>query len=232
MRPEDDPFARLGMLEATRALFREALAAPDGLVLVAGPRGSGRAATLEAAGAAAPAALIAAEIRDRRSAEAAIRAAAARLVLAPVEAGQAVAAINRLRSYRIEPALIAERLRLAMAQRLARRLCPSCRAPVQAGANVSALLGFDPGTFVYAPRGCGGCEGEGYRERIGLFEAVPIEGAIRRLIAIDGDEAVIASHAFRDRPDLGGAARAMVRQGLVGAEEAVLLSRTPVRELV
>jgi general secretion pathway protein E len=128
--------------------------------------------------------------------------------------------------------MIAAGLRLVIAQRLARRLCPQCREPAQAGANVSAQLGFDPGTFVYMPRGCGACDGSGYRGRIGLFEALPVEGAIRRLVGMDGDEAVIASHAFRDRPNLSGAARFMVRQGLIGAEEAVLLSRTPVRELV
>jgi general secretion pathway protein E len=232
MRFADDAFGRLGMTEAAHVPLREALAVRQGLILVAGPDGSGRSATLEAARGEAPEALIAGEIKDRASAEAAVRAASSDLVLATVQAGQAVGAISRLRDYRIDPFTIAATLRLVIAQRLARRLCPECREPAEAGANVSALLGFDPGTFVYVPRGCRNCAGNGYRGRIGLFEALPVEGAIRRLIGMGGDEAVIASHAYRDRPNLSGAARAMVRHGLIGAEEAVFLSRTPVRELV
>jgi general secretion pathway protein E len=228
----DDALGRLGMTEDAGAPFRAALAMRHGLVPVAGPEGSGRSATLEAALGEAPDALIACEVRDRTSAGAAIRAASTRLVLAPIQAGHAVGAITRLRDCRIDPLVIAGTLRLAVAQRLARRLCSRCREPMEAGANVCALLGFDPGTFVYVPRGCGACEGSGYRGRIALFEALPIEGAIRRLIGMNGDEAVIASHAFRDRPNLSGAARSMVRQGLIGAEDAVSLSRTPVRELV
>src|SRR5580765_2802384 len=232
MRFADDAFGRLGMAEGARAPLREALAARHGLILVAGPEGSGRSATIEAVLGEAPAAMIAGEICDRASAEAAIRAASSRLVLAAIQAADAVGAITRLRDCRIDPPMIAASLRLVIAQRQARRLCPDCRAPAQADSNVSALLGFDPGTFVYEPRGCGSCGGSGYRGRIGLFEALPVEGAIRRLIGMDGDEAVIASHAFRDRPNLSGAARAMVRQGLIGAEEAVFLSRTAARELV
>jgi len=231
MRFTDDALGRLGMTEGASAPFREALAAPHGLILVAGPEGSGRSATIEAALGEAPEAALAGEIRDRASAAEAIGAANSRLVLAPIQAGHAVAAITRLRDFRIDPFTIAAGLRLVIAQRLARRLCPQCREPAQAGANVSALLGFDPGTFVYMPRGCGACEGSGYRGRIGLFEALPVEGTIRRLIGMDGDEAVIASHAFRDRPNLSGAARELVRHGLIGAEDAVLLARTPVREL-
>lgn len=232
MRFASDSFGRLGMSDGTSGALRAALAAPRGLILVAGPEGSGRAATLEAARGEAPAAAVAAEIVDRPGAEAALRAAASGLVLAPVQAGHAVGAIAALRDYRIDSFTIAASLRLALAQRQARRLCPSCREPVLADANVSAQLGFDPGTFVYRPRGCPGCEGSGYRGRIGLFEAVSVEGAIRRLIGMNGDEALLASHAFRDRPSLGGTARAMVREGLIGAEEAILLSRTPVRETV
>jgi general secretion pathway protein E len=232
MRFADDAFGRLGMTEGASAPFRKALAARRGLVLVAGPEGSGRSATIEAVHGEAPGAVIAGEICDRAGAEAAVRASSSRLVLAPIQAGHAVGAITRLRDFRIDPFTIAATLRLVIAQRLARRLCADCRAPAQADGNVSALLGFDPGTFVYEPRGCERCEGSGYRGRIGLFEAVPVEGVIRRLIGMDGDEAVIASHAFRDRPSLSGAARFMVRQGLIGAEEAVFLSRTPVRELI
>jgi general secretion pathway protein E len=232
MRFADDAFGRLGLSEEASGPLREALSAGDGVILVAGPAGSGRGATLDAALGAAPDSLIVEEINDRATAERAIAAASTRLVLAAIQADHAVGAISRLRDLRIEPFSIAARLRLVVAQRSARRLCPDCRTPEQAGSNLSARLGFDPGTFVYAPRGCESCDGSGYRGRIGLFEALPVDVAIGRLIGMDGDEAVIASHAFRERPNLSGVARAMVRHGLIGAEEAIHHTRTPVRELV
>ena len=232
MRFADDSFGRLGMADAVRTPLMEALGAPNGLILIAGPVDSGRNATIEAALDTAEAAVAAPEICNRASAEAAIHMASAQLVLAPIEARHAVGVLTRLREYRIDPASIAASLRLVLAQRSARRLCRECRVPEQADGNVSALLGFDPGTFVYVPRGCRNCDSSGYRDRIGIFEALPVEDAIRRLIAMGGDESLIASHAFRDRPSLNGAARMMVRQGLIAAEDAVALSRTPVRELV
>lgn len=232
MRLADDIFGRLGMADAVRAPLLEALREPDGLILIAGPLNSGRTATIEAALDTVQDAVPASEICSRASAEAAIGMASTQLVLAPIDARHAVGVLSRLREYRIDPSSIAASLRLVIAQRSARRLCRDCRVPEQADGNVSALLGFDPGTFVYVPRGCRNCDGSGYRDHIGIFEALPVDAAIRRLIAIGGDESLIASHAFRDRPSLNGAARLMVRQGLIAAEDAVALSRTPVRELV
>ncbi|HEY1144996.1 MAG TPA: ATPase, T2SS/T4P/T4SS family, partial [Allosphingosinicella sp.] len=147
------------------------------------------------------------------------------LVLSTVHTNDAVGAITRMRDMKIEPFLLASTLRAVIAQRLVRRLCPSCREPVQASGSVSALLGFDSGTVIYEARGCPDCGNTGYKGRIGVFEAVRIDDAIRRLINSGGDEAVIASHAFRHAPNLGSAARALVREGVTTAEEAVRISR-------
>jgi general secretion pathway protein E len=127
---------------------------------------------------------------------------------------------------KIEPFLLASTLRAVIAQRLVRRLCQSCREPIQAPNALSALLGFDPGAIVFRARGCPECSNSGYRGRIGVFEAVRIDDTIRRLINSGGDEAVIASHAFRHAPNLASAARALVRDGSTTAEEAIRISRT------
>jgi general secretion pathway protein E len=172
------------------------------------------------------------EIRDRETADIAVQASlTGHLVLSTVHTNDAVGAITRLRDMKIEPFLLASTLRAVIAQRLVRRLCPTCREPVQAPNSVSALLGFDNGTVIYQARGCADCGNSGYKGRIGVFEAVRIDETIRRLINSGGDESVIANHAFRNAPNLGSAARAMVRQGVTTAEEAVRISRREMEDV-
>jgi len=212
-----------GMSAGAEEAFRAALAGASGLVLIAGPAGSGRSTTLRTAIELAPGAATAGEIRDGETAQSIVQAAlGGRLVVAAIEAESAVSAITRLMLFGVERFLIAAALRIVIAQRLAPRLCPACRRPVQAAPSPCARLGFDPGAIVYAPEGCPQCGGTGFHGRIGLFEAIPVDTGLGRLIDGRGDEAVIASHAFRGRPDLGGAARAMVREGLIRAEEALV----------
>jgi general secretion pathway protein E len=241
-----------------------------GLVLLAGPAGSGRSTTLAAllrllaaearsliaiatrplcpmpglsqtvttAGLPMATALAAAlaqdadviavdEVADRATAARAVEAAdAGHLVLATVAAPDAVGAVRRLRDWRVEPFQLASNLRLVLAQRLVRRLCPECRMPAQAQGSVSALLGFDPGAIVYSALGCPACDGSGYLGETGVFEAIEADAAIRRLINDGGDEAILARHAFLRAPNLGSAARRLVREGVTTPEEAVRLSRS------
>ncbi len=261
----------LGMTPNIYSAYREALAEPNGIVLVTGPTGSGKTTSLYAGlkllndgsrniltvedpveyaidgvgqtqinpqvglsfatGLRAilrqdPDVVMVGEIRDRETAEIAVQAAlTGHLVLSTVHTNDAVGAITRLRDMRIEPFLIASTLRMVIAQRLVRRLCPTCRQPIQATGSLAALLGFESGTVIYQARGCGECGQTGYKGRIGLFEAVKVDDSIRRLINGGGDEAVIASHAFRNAPNLGSAARQLVREGVTTAEEAVRVSR-------
>ena len=261
----------LGMSGAIRQMLRDALAEPNGIVLVTGPTGSGKTTTLYAglkrlndgsrniltvedpveyavdgvgqtqinpqvglsfaAGLRAilrqdPDVVMVGEIRDRETAEIAVQAAlTGHLVLSTVHTNDAVGAITRLRDMKVEPFLIASTLRAVLAQRLVRRLCPACRAPVPAAASLVGLLGIEAGTTVYEPRGCPACGGAGYKGRIGLFEAVRVDDTIRRLINAGGDEAAISAHAFRSSPRLAAAARALVVDGTTSAEEAIRVSR-------
>lgn len=165
-------------------------------------------------------------LADRAGAAAAVEAAqGGRLVLAGVEAEGAVAALQQLRSWRVEAFHLASSLTLVIGQRLVRRLCPSCREPVQASGSVSALLGFDPGAIVYAAAGCADCEGSGFAGQIGVFESIRGDAVIRRLVNDGGDAAILARHAFISVPNLGSAARALARSGVTTPEEAVRISR-------
>lgn len=171
--------------------------------------------------------IIALDGLEGREAAAAAAEAAERghLVLATIDAPDAVSAIRRMRDWRVEPFRLASNIAAVLAQRLVRRLCPDCRRPVQAQGSVSALLGFDSGAIVFAPVGCESCEGIGFVGETGVFEAIVVDGAIRRLINDGGDEAILARHAFLRAPNLGSAARALAREGLTTPEEAVRISR-------
>ncbi|MEG3085798.1 ATPase, T2SS/T4P/T4SS family [Sphingomonas sp. PB4P5] len=172
------------------------------------------------------------EIRDRETAEIAVQASlTGHLVLSTVHTNDAVGAITRMRDMKIEPFLLASTLRAVIAQRLVRKLCEHCRKPVQASGSVSALLGFDPGTVVYEPVGCEQCSHSGFKGRIGVFEAIRIDETIRRLINDGGDESIIARHAFLHSPNLGSAARQLVRDGQTTPEEAVRVSRRDMADI-
>ncbi|HEY0012826.1 MAG TPA: ATPase, T2SS/T4P/T4SS family [Allosphingosinicella sp.] len=147
-----------------------------------------------------------------------------RLVVATVDAADAVQAIVRLKALRADPFALAGALRLVVGQHLVAKLC-ACRKPVQTGGSAASLLGFDSGTVTFAPRGCVDCAGSGFAGRTGVFEAIEPDDALRRLIMNGGDAAVIASIAFRGAPNLGAAARALVRAGVTTAAEAIRLSR-------
>jgi general secretion pathway protein E len=166
------------------------------------------------------------EIRDRETAEIAVQASlTGHLVLSTVHTNDAVGAITRMRDMKVEPFLLASTLRAVIAQRLVRRLCPSCREQVPADKSVAALLGLDEGTLIYRASGCPDCNGSGYKGRIGVFEAIRIDDTLRRMINEGGDESLIARHAFLNAPNLGASARALVRTGETSAEEAIRISR-------
>jgi general secretion pathway protein E len=130
-----------------------------------------------------------------------------------------------MRDMKVEPFLLASTLRAVIAQRLVRRLCLECRRAVPADMAVAKLLDVDEGTVIYEPVGCSSCGTSGFKGRVGVFEAVRIDDTVRRLINDGADEDAIAKHAFAKSPNLGAAARALVREGLTTPEEAVRISR-------
>lgn len=217
-------FSALGMRESAVAALIPAVRRP-GLVLIAGPRGSGRSSTLQALLGLADDAAIFDSLTDRQHATRAVEAAEEQLVFATIEAPNAVRAIGLMRDWRVERFLLASTLRAATAQRRVRRLCPACRRPEQASASASALLGFDSGAIVYAPVGCGRCQ-SGFAGETAVFECIAVDSGLRRLINSGGDDSILARHAHLHAPNLGSAARALVREGVTTAEEAIRLSRS------
>lgn len=214
-----------GMTRTARSALEDALDEAGGLLLVAGPPGSGRSATLWGLLRARPDALAIGDIAGHDSAAAALHIARGRLVLATAGAGDALGALGRLAAFRVDPFSIACVLRLVIAQRQLRRLCPSCRAPVQPPNRVTAPLGLEPGSVVYRARGCGTCDGSGFAGPVGVFETMPVDATVGRLIACGADESAIGNHVYRRWPNLVAAVRALVVQGYTTAEDGIELLR-------
>ena len=161
------------------------------------------------------------EIRDRETADIAVQASlTGHLVLSTVHTNDAAGAITRMREMGVESFLLASTLRAVVAQRLVRRLCPHCRTAAELDPGLAALLHLKAAREVWEPAGCPACAGTGFSGRIGVFEVLRVDDAVRRMIHGDADEARIAEHAFADSPNLLRSVRALVKDGATSPAEA------------
>ncbi|MCK5910695.1 MAG: Flp pilus assembly complex ATPase component TadA, partial [Caulobacter sp.] len=163
------------------------------------------------------------EIRDSETAQIAVQASlTGHLVLSTVHTNDAAGAVVRLRDMGVEPFLLASTLRMIIAQRLVRRLCPRCRAPEAADAGTAALIGAEAGTTIFRPVGCADCNHTGYQGRVGVYEAIRVDETLRRLIGQGASEQEITA-AGLERP-LGQEARRYVLEGVTTIEEALRIT--------
>ena len=124
------------------------------------------------------------EIRDKETAEIAIRAAiTGHLVLSTLHTNDSVSSVNRLVDMGVEPFLIASSLVGVLAQRLVRRLCTECREEYIAKEHEMKILKVNEETKIYKPVGCPECNGSGYRGRIAAYEILTITSEMRDLIS-------------------------------------------------
>ncbi len=132
------------------------------------------------------------EIRDRETAEISVNAAlTGHLLLSTFHANDAATAIPRLIEMDIEPFLLASTLEIVIAQRLARKICTTCRysMPLQEALNLTVKTPginledyFEGTTTVYAGKGCNVCSGSGYKGRIALFQFLEVTPEMQELI--------------------------------------------------
>lgn len=133
------------------------------------------------------------EIRDLETAEIAIRASlTGHLVLSTLHTNSAAASITRMLDMGVEDYLLASTLVGVLAQRLVRRLCPSCKAPSEAGsAYVNRLLGIAKPALAKSPAteaqlfkavGCSKCRGTGFSGRTAVYELLPVTDQVRDAI--------------------------------------------------
>lgn len=127
------------------------------------------------------------EIRDLETAQIAVQASlTGHVVLSTLHTNDAAGAITRMIDMGLEPFLISASVEGILAQRLVRRICPTCRTAYEPDQELIDVLGADPleiadKEFFYG-KGCAECSQTGYRGRQGLFEMLSVSDQIRELI--------------------------------------------------
>jgi len=127
------------------------------------------------------------EIRDYETAVIGIKAAlTGHLVLATLHTNDAPSTMTRLINMGIESFLVGSAINMVSAQRLARRICPDCKAPEQIPAEAlldAGVADSDVGDFrPMHGRGCQTCNGTGYKGRTGIYQVMPVFDAMREAV--------------------------------------------------
>jgi type IV pilus assembly protein PilB len=165
------------------------------------------------------------EIRDLETAEIAIKAAqTGHLVMSTLHTNDAPQTLTRLVDMGVKPYAIATSVSLIIAQRLARRLCPHCKQPMEIPAEALLKEGFSQadvtaGMKIFGPKGCDSCT-DGYKGRCGIYQVLPVTETIARIILASGSAVDIATQAAKEGVwDLRRAGLEKVKSGLTSLEE-------------
>jgi len=152
------------------------------------------------------------EIRDLETAQIAVQASlTGHMVFSTLHTNDALSSFTRLSDMGVEPFLVASSVRLVMAQRLVRKLCPHCREAEEPPAAVKVrcdelkrafpnLLSDTPQWF--GAKGCRQCQGTGYRGRFGIYEVAPMTDDVAELVMRQRPASELyqaaRKHGFRD----------------------------------
>jgi type IV pilus assembly protein PilB len=165
------------------------------------------------------------EIRDLETAEIAIKAAqTGHLVLSTLHTNDAPQTLTRLVDMGVKPYAIATSVSLIIAQRLARRLCNTCKQPLDVPGEALLKEGFSAteiaaGIKLFGPKGCQSCS-DGYKGRVGIYQVLPITESIARIILGGGSAVDIGEQAAKDGVwDLRRSGLEKVKAGLTSLEE-------------
>ena len=170
------------------------------------------------------------EIRDLETADISIKAAqTGHLVLSTLHTNDAPTTLTRMRNMGIAPFNIASSVILITAQRLARRLCPACKAPADIPHETLLEAGYreedlDGSWVTYRAVGCSACN-NGYKGRVGIYQVMPISEEIQRIILRDGSALEIAEQARNEGVrSLRESGLHKARLGLTSLEEVLAVT--------
>ncbi|HEY6197485.1 MAG TPA: type IV-A pilus assembly ATPase PilB [Candidatus Binatia bacterium] len=173
------------------------------------------------------------EVRDLETAQIAVKAAlTGHLVLSTLHTNDAPSTVDRLINMGVEPFLLTSSINLIVAQRLVRRICNQCKAPVEVSPEALINIGVDPaevaaGFATFQGKGCDNCNNTGYRGRVAIYEVMVIHEALKEQIL----RGISAGDLKREAVKLGmstlrGSALRKVQEGLTTIEETVRVTDT------
>jgi general secretion pathway protein E len=162
------------------------------------------------------------EIRDRETADVAIRSAlTGHFVYSTLHTNDAPSAITRLTDMGVENYLICSSVVAVLAQRLVRVICPNCREP--AGERLAPTGEMVPS---FHGAGCEQCYGTGYKGRVGIFEMMELNDELRKRIMANADASELTmlarAHGMRQLREDGWL---KVASGLTSAEEVIRVTQ-------
>ena len=167
------------------------------------------------------------EIRDLETADISIKAAqTGHMVLSTLHTNDAPTTLTRMMNMGIPTFNIASSVILITAQRLARRLCATCKSPLDVPRKALLEAGYAAeeldGTWTpYKPVGCSACN-NGYKGRVGIYQVMPISEEIQRIILKGGSALDIAQQASKEGVrTLRQSGLLKVKQGLTSLEEVL-----------
>jgi len=168
------------------------------------------------------------EIRDLETAEIAVKAAlTGHLVLSTLHTNDAASSLTRLSDMGIDPFLTSSAVRLIVAQRLIRLICPNCKEQITHESNEHLIYLNLPeeekkGLTLYRGKGCAHCGNTGYKGRAGLYEIMPINADIQELIISKAAPFTIKAKGVADGMlTLRDIAMLKLRDGLTTVEEVL-----------
>lgn len=173
------------------------------------------------------------EIRDLPTAEMAIQAAlTGHLVLSTLHTNDAPSSVTRLADLGVPPYMITATVVGIMAQRLVRTLCPHCKVSIETDAlawtELTRPFKLRMPEKIMRPVGCLECRGTGYKGRMGLYETLSMDAALKSVVTHDPDLEHITRQAIKGgmRPlRISGATK--VARGLTTIEEVLRVAPAP-----
>ena len=165
------------------------------------------------------------EIRDKETAEIAIQAAlTGHLVISTLHTNDSAGAITRLADMGIEPFLVSSALTGVIAQRLCRRICPSCATTFIPPAELLERVGWPGKTGVSLRRGagCKDCYDSGYKGRVGVYEMLVADADVKQAILKNATlDEIRQARAASGLPSLKLAGFDRVQEGQTTLEEVM-----------
>lgn len=164
------------------------------------------------------------EIRDLETAEISVQASlTGHLVLSTLHTNTAVGSITRMMDMGVEPFLISSSLVGIIAQRLVRVLCDSCKEPYAADEATCKLLGADASNppTLHRATGCSECNHLGYQGRLGIYEVIEVNSALRTLIHDRASEKELEACARQDGPGIFDDGVRKILEGITTVEEVL-----------